>query len=316
MLATAGANPFDSPMHLFEIKWDGVRTLAFCEGGATRLFSRSGREVTGQYPEFADLHRKLKVGNAVLDGEIVALNSMAMPSFELLQGRINLSRGFDIARGVERIPLDFVLFDLVFSEGEWRGGLPLEARLDLLDRSMSWDGRILKSDPVPENGVALFEAVNAKGLEGIVAKRLGSPYLPGKRSRDWIKVKTVQRADCVIGGWTKGQGNRSGSIGALLLGAYDSEGNLRYVGSVGTGFTDRRLDFVRRSIEQIESTSNPFSERPAIKTVSWCRPELVCEVEYRELTAATRLRAPSFKALRSDKSPAECRLSDLYPIVT
>jgi bifunctional non-homologous end joining protein LigD len=313
MLPTLVKEPFDSAEHLFEVKWDGVRVLAFCEPGSTRLFSRSSREVTHQYPEFADLHRQLRASNAVLDGEIVALDPAARPSFELLQRRINLSRPSDIERGVRLIGLDLVLFDLPFLDGTWIGGLTLQARLERLSASVEFGERVLRSDPIPEHGIALFNAARAKGLEGVVGKARLSHYIPGKRTRDWLKVKTVQELDCVIGGFTPGLNARASSLGALLVGLYE-QGALRYVGSVGTGFSDKALAAMRSLLESIEAPVSPFAEAPRIKGARWVEPKLVCTVEYREMTTGLKLRAPSFKGLRDDKLPEECVVADQVPV--
>ncbi|MEX0790791.1 MAG: non-homologous end-joining DNA ligase [Actinomycetota bacterium] len=305
MLPTLTKDAFDSPDHLFEVKWDGVRVLAFCEEGSTRLYSRSGREVTHQYPEFADLHRRLHLPNAVLDGEIVALDPNARPSFELLQSRINLSRPSDIARGVSQISLDLMLFDLVFCSGEWIGGHPLTSRLDLLGRSVEFGERVLRSEPIPLHGCALFDAAKAKGLEGVVAKLANSHYIPGRRTRDWLKIKTVYDIDVVVGGYSAGANARSSSLGALQVGAYDAGGSLRYLGAVGTGFKDRDLKMIKARLDGLQAAVNPFADRLP-KGVVFVRPELVAKVEYRELTSGKRLRAPSFKGLRDDKAPQEC----------
>lgn len=310
MLPTLVRDPFDSPEHLFEVKWDGVRVLAFCDGSATRLYSRTRREVTHQYPEFADLHRRLNPPNAVLDGEIVALDAGSRPSFELLQSRINLSRPADIARGVSRVPLDLVLFDLVFDSGEWIGGLPLTERLDRLGRAVDFGERVLRSEPIPRHGCALFEAATARGLEGVVAKAMRSHYIAGRRTRDWLKIKVTHDIDVVIGGFSAGINSRSSSLGALQVGGYDAAGALRYLGSVGTGFTDRDLAAMRSRLEAIETPESPFAEKLPVKGVRFVRPELVARVEYRELTGGMRLRAPSFKGLRSDKLPGECLLPE------
>lgn len=310
MLPTLVDEAFDSPDHLFEIKWDGVRVLAFCDRSSTTLYSRTGRNCTPQYPEFSRLHERLKVPNAVLDGEIVALDANARPSFELLQSRINLSRPSDITRGVERIALDLVLFDVPFAGAEWLGGLPLTGRIERLGAGVDFGERVLRSEAIPLHGCALFEAARARGLEGIVAKAMKSHYIPGKRTRDWLKVKTKYDIDVVIGGWSPGQNARSSSLGALQVGAYDAEGKLRYLGSVGTGFTERTLRQIRPELEARESPVRPFADPVAVKGVRWVRPELVAMVEYRELTRAPRLRAPSFKGLREDKRPEECLLPE------
>jgi bifunctional non-homologous end joining protein LigD len=309
MLPTLTKDAFDSPEHLFEVKWDGVRVLAFCENSSTRLYSRSGREVTHQYPEFSDLHSRLHLPNAVLDGEIVALDPNSRPSFELLQSRINLSRPSDIARGVSQISLDLVLFDLVFCSGEWIGGHPLTDRLDLLGRSVDFGDRVLRSEPIALHGCALFEAAKAKGLEGIVAKLSNSHYIPGRRTKDWLKIKAIYDVDVVVGGYSAGTNSRSSSLGALQVGAYDAEGRLRYLGAVGTGFKDRDLVSIKARLEELATPVNPFVDKLP-KGVRFARPELVAKVEYRELTNGKRLRAPSFKGLRDDKSPKECLIPE------
>lgn len=309
MLATLGDEPFDSKEHLFEIKWDGVRTLCFCDSDETRLYSRTGREVTHQYPEFKDLHKKLKVTDAILDGEIVAMDVKLRPSFELLQQRINLTGGA-IARGVAKVPLDLVLFDVVFVNGEWLGSRPLLERTVAIPEAVELEDRVVFSETIPEHGLALFEAARQRGLEGIVAKRSNSLYVPGRRTRDWIKLKVVRRIDCVIGGWSPGLGSRSSSMGALLLGLFDGAG-LKYIGSVGTGFTEKSLSVVREALGSREVNESPFSERIPIKGARWVTPDLVCEVEYREATSQMRLRAPSFKGLRTDKIPRECTVEQI-----
>jgi bifunctional non-homologous end joining protein LigD len=313
MLPTLVSEAFDSPEHVFEIKWDGVRVLAFCDESGTRLFSRSGREVNRQYPEFCDLHRRLKVTNAVLDGEIVALDAESRPSFERLQHRINLSRDSDVARGVSQIPLDLVLFDVPFRDGEWLGAQRLIDRVEQLGTTVSFEDRVLRSEPIPEYGKALFEAARARGLEGVVGKRAASHYLPGKRTRDWLKVKTTRELDCVIGGFSAGQNARAWSFGALLVGVYDGAA-LRYVGSVGTGYTIKTLRMLRTVLDSLKTDTSPFADAVPVRHVTWVKPALVCEVEFRELTHGLRLRAPAFKRLRDDKLPEECTLDQLVPL--
>ncbi|HEX2179232.1 MAG TPA: non-homologous end-joining DNA ligase [Actinomycetota bacterium] len=313
MLPTLTDKAFDSPEHLFEVKWDGVRVLAFCEGSSTRLYSRTGREVTHQYPEFDQLAARLNVPNAVLDGEIVALDANSRPSFERLQSRINLSRPGDIARGVSQIALDLVLFDVVFDSGEWIGSRPLTDRLERLETSVAFGERVLRSEPIPLHGIALFEAAKAKGLEGVVAKAMRSLYVPGRRTRDWLKVKATYDVDVVVGGYSAGLNARSGSLGALQVGVYDPEGRLRYLGSVGTGFKDRDLREVKAKLDDISSPVSPFSDKLPARGMTWVRPELVAQVEYREVTSGLRLRAPSFKGLRYDKRPEECTLEQVRP---
>lgn len=305
MMAGTAPAPFDSPDHWFELKWDGVRVLAFCEAGRTRLYSRTGREVTSLYPEAAGLHARLSVADAVVDGEIVALDG-GIPSFQKIQRRLGLTRPGDVRRMAAEVPVSVVCFDLVVAGGEWIGALPLEERHRRLEDALAPGGPVTLSTPVLHAGVAFFHAAEERGLEGIVAKRLSSPYVPGRRTRDWLKVKTSKHLDCVVGGWSPGEGSRRGSFGSLLVGLHDAEGHLRYVGSVGTGFDERTLDALAAGLEALETSVCPFAERPPVPGARWVRPELVCVVEYREMTDARRLRAPSFKGLRTDKQPQEC----------
>lgn len=311
MLPTLVREPFDSPDHLFEVKWDGVRVLAFCDRSSTRLFSRTGRDVSAQYPEFADLHTRWPGENAVVDGEIVAMDAHGRPSFELLQRRINLARPADVAQGARRTPLQLVLFDLVFANGRWLGSLPLSDRTARLAEEVRFGESVQRSEPVAQHGRALFEAARSQGLEGVVAKKRNSHYLPGKRTREWLKIKTVHEVDCVVGGYSAGNNSRAGSLGALQVGAYDSAGRLQYLGAVGTGFRDADLARLKEILQTIGSPTCPFSgfaARYGAAQVHWVRPELVCVVEYRELTSGGRLRAPSFKGLRRDKLPQDCLL--------
>ncbi|HLF69821.1 MAG TPA: non-homologous end-joining DNA ligase [Actinomycetota bacterium] len=306
MLASTRDQAFDSDDFLYEVKWDGMRILAFCERGKTRLYSRSRREVTHQFPEFAGRHESLRA-DAVLDCEIVAMDETGKPSFERLQSRIGLSKPGDVARGVADVSLDLICFDLLHMDGGWLGDRPLTDRLGLLESEVAFGGRVLRSDVVEGQGVALFEAVAAKGLEGIVAKRRSSRYLPGTRSKEWFKVKTSRSIDCVIGGWKPSAGHRDEVVGSLLVGAYDDSG-LRYLGSVGTGFDEKTRHELTSLLRAIGSVQNPFSEKIDPGAVNFVEPQLVCTVEYRELTRAKKLRAPSFKGLRTDKAPAQCLL--------
>ena len=305
MLATMSDKPFDSPDFVFEAKWDGVRALAFCEEGRTRIFARSGRDVTHQYPEFASVHEHMNAKEAVFDGEIVAMDERGRPSFERLQSRINLQRAGDIRRGVAQIPLNLVLFDLVFVDGEWIGDRPLLERVDTLKQSFQFGETILLSEGIREDGLALFDAAGERGLEGIVAKKAMSHYIPGRRTRDWIKIKVIKRMSVVIAGWSVGGGSRSSSFGSLITGVYTDEG-LRYIGNVGTGFNDRMLDVLVPKLKELEIDKSALRDPPKLKGARWTKPELVAEVEYRELTNAFRLRAPVFKGLRDDITPEQC----------
>jgi bifunctional non-homologous end joining protein LigD len=309
MLATPGREPFDDPAWLFEIKWDGVRTLATLGEGRTRLVSRRGRDVTEQYPELADMHELLAGENALVDGEIVALDATGRPSFERLQQRFAVARPSRAL--LASVPVSFIAFDLLWLDGESLLERPLEDRLEALRRVLVPGPRVQRSVAIEGRGRALFEEARARGLEGVVAKRKGSLYRPGRRTKDWIKVKATNRQECVIVGWSPGEGRREDGIGALLVGLY-RDGRLVYAGHVGTGFTERTLRMLAERLAPLEVPDPPVAPPPAdevdLRGVRWVRPELVCEVEYLAFTAQGRMRAASFKGLRDDKAPEDCVL--------
>ncbi|MDP9226331.1 MAG: non-homologous end-joining DNA ligase [Actinomycetota bacterium] len=319
MLATLVQEAFDDDGWLFELKWDGIRAFAVCSDETT-LFSRTARDITPTYPELGKLHERTVAIDAVLDGEIVAMSG-GRPSFELLQSRMNLQDKIAIAKVVKQIPVAYMAFDLLYLDGRSLLSTPIEQRKALLEEVVVLSDRVQVSPTVEAEGTAVFQAARAQNLEGVVAKKLGSPYRPGKRSKEWLKIKTILDADVVIGGWTKGEGARSNTIGALLVGAYEGP-KLRYAGSVGTGFSDRSLDELLTSLREVQAAECPFADDPSgsrnrlgkvVKNPTWTTPVLVARVEFRELTSAGRLRAPSFKGLRQDKRPEDCLFEDLFP---
>ncbi len=318
MMATLEREPFDDESWMFEPKWDGVRALAVCER-ETMLVSRNQKNMTASYPELHRLHEQLVALDAIIDGEVVAFHR-GRPSFEKLQSRINLQNQAQVAQAMKSIPVSFIVFDVLYMDGRRLVDEPVERRRELLEEIVVPNGRIQISQAVVGEGTALSEAAKAQNLEGIVAKKLGSPYRVGKRTREWLKIKLTYDADIVIGGWSPGEGARTSSFGALLAGVFDDEG-LRFIGAVGTGFTDRTLRELQPKLKELESDSCPFVEDPtglppsrfgkALRNARWCEPRQVAIVEFRELTSGLRLRAPSFKGLRTDKDPEECTLEAL-----
>jgi len=308
MMAEGGYQPFDDPGWRFEPKLDGVRTLLYVDMDSTRLVSRRGRDQTAQYPELSSAHEYVTSVNAVLDGEIVAMEE-GRPSFELLQQRINLASPSDIERARRRIPVECFVFDLLYLDGRELTGLPLEERRELLESLIVPEHRLAPTLYVDGEGKPLADAARERGFEGVVAKRLGSRYQPGRRTSDWRKVKLLNRQDCVVLGWTPGTGSRGTTFGALLLGAYD-KGKLRWIGQVGTGFTDRMLADLMGRLEPLVRTDPPIDDPglARVKGAKFVEPELVCEVEYLEMTSAGKLRAPSYKGLRTDKASEDCIL--------
>jgi bifunctional non-homologous end joining protein LigD len=310
MMAQLVREPFDDDAWLFEVKWDGHRCLAAL-GQGTRLTSRTARDVTGQFPELDDLHRQLAARNAVVDGEIVAFDQDGRPSFQRMQDRFHRSPE-ELARHRGRVPIQFLAFDLLWLDGESLLELPLADRRARLAEVLVPRDDVRLSQAVQGRGMAFFEQIKGLGLEGVVAKRLASPYRPGARSPDWRKVKALRRQDCVIVGWTRGKGGRSSTLGSLLLAVYD-RGRPRYVGNVGTGFTHSFLERLLPELERHEQERPPVEvpADPRLRGARWMRPELVCEVEYQVWTDDWRLRAPSFKGIRTDKLPEECRREDV-----
>jgi bifunctional non-homologous end joining protein LigD len=310
MMATLSTLPHDEDEWAYEIKWDGVRAIAYCDSGHIRLESRNLKVITPRYPELRKLAEELGARRVVLDGEVVAFDEDGRPDFQRLQARMHLASDSAVRRRMADIPVTYVIFDVLHIDGETLLDLPYSERRERLEE-LDLDG---PSWQTPRNhfgdGAKLLEATRERNLEGIVAKRLTSRYLPGKRSRYWLKVKNVFRQELVIGGWLPGRGRRDGMIGALLVGYHDAEGNLRYAGRVGTGYTEDDLKRLAKRLEPLRRGTSPFEGRQPPKESNFVEPRLVCEVEFREWTSARTLRAPSFKGLRDDKDPADVHVEE------
>ena len=296
--------PEDDEEWAYEIKWDGVRALAYCEPGHLRLVTRTGKEVARRYPEVRGILAQLGLREALLDGELVAFDDEGRPSFQRLQRRIHVEGEAAIRRLRESTPVTYVAFDLLHRDGRSLMGLPYEERRAELE-ALGLEGERWQTPAYHRgDGAALLAASRERGLEGIVAKRLGSPYVPGKRTRAWLKVKNVRGQEVVIGGWVPGKGRREGELGALLVGYFERDGEqrrLRYAGKVGTGFDAAELRALRERLEALRREGSPFEGRQPERGAIFAEPELVCEVEFSEWTRAGTLRHPSYKGLRDDK---------------
>jgi bifunctional non-homologous end joining protein LigD len=304
MKATLGELPKDEDAYGYEIKWDGVRAIAYCSGGRVRLESRNLRDITAQYPEVRALGRQLGARDAVLDGELVALDEADRPSFQRLQRRMHLGDDAVIRRRAREVPVTYMLFDLLYLDGESTMPLPFEERRERLEGLELVGDRWQTPSYHRGDGGALLAATAKRGLEGIVAKRLDSPYLPGRRTTAWVKVKNARAQEIVIGGWVPGKGRRETMIGALLVGYYE-DGELRYAGKVGTGFTEDDLRRLAALLEPLRRSDSPFTGRQPPKDSVFAEPRLVAEVEFNEWTATGTMRHPSFKGLRDDKDPRD-----------
>ena len=307
------AEPYDTPFSragwLFEVKWDGIRAIAHV-GETLHILSRNEKDITRNFPELAELSRLSS--NVVLDGEIIVMKG-GRPDFQEVAKRVHLSKQGDIEYKAHETPCTYVVFDILERDGVSLVGRPLSERKVILRDSLRDGEHIVVTSYVEVEGASYYDAAVAKGLEGVVAKKLDSLYRPGKRSRDWLKMKKVRTVECVIVGYTKGTGNRADRFGALLLGLYDGV-ELKFVGKVGTGFTERALLELLVGFRPYETTE-PQVDSPDIPVnVKWLKPELVAEVGYQNLTEYNHLRAPRFIRLRSDKTPRDCNITQVRPV--
>jgi bifunctional non-homologous end joining protein LigD len=297
--------PSDPERWSFEVKWDGVRAIAYVQPGRLRLESRNLNDITETYPELRGLVEDLGMREAVLDGEIVTFDASGRPSFELLQRRMHVTTPSAVRRLMSSHPVLYAIFDLLYLDGHSLIELPYVERRKALE-ALELGGRAWRVPaPHPGEGRALLQATAAQGLEGIMAKRLDSPYEPGRRSGAWLKIKHTLRQELVIGGWMPGEGRRTSRIGALLMGYY-RDGEFVYAGRVGTGFTERSLTELQNALEPYRRPTSPFAGRPPLpRGAVYVEPCLVAEIEFRHWTGDGVMRAPSFKGLREDRAPRE-----------
>jgi bifunctional non-homologous end joining protein LigD len=306
MLATAAQLPPDDELWAYEIKWDGVRAIAYSEPGRLRLESRNHNDITAAYPELKPMNRALSSHSAILDGEVVSFevsdSHPPRPSFGRLQSRMHVRSESQARRLAKEAPVAYIVFDLLWLDGHPLLHLPYAERRERL-RALGLDGPAWQTpDHVVGNGAAMLRASRERGLEGVVAKRLDSPYEPGRRSHCWLKVKNVRREDFVVGGWLPGEGRRRDGIGALLVGAPE-DGRLRFAGRVGTGFTGAELTRLAGVLE--ERDTSPFAGEPKPpRGAVWVQPTRVAEVEFTERTSDGMLRHASYKGLREEAPPS------------
>ncbi|HZR47618.1 MAG TPA: DNA ligase D [Candidatus Manganitrophaceae bacterium] len=315
MRATLADAPFSDPEWLCEPKWDGVRAVARLQRRRNEikidLWGRNLSRFDTQYPEvIAALSRLMEanpsVSRLLLDGEIVAYNHKGTVSFQELQRRMHLTTPAEIEAVRRSTPVDYLLFDLLFINGKSVMESPLTYRRTLLSE-LKLPAEGIRLSPVHDDGAALFKTLTETGGEGIVMKRKESPYLPGKRGRDWMKVKIIQEKECVVAGWTEGKGNRSHRFGALLLGLYDGK-ELVYIGHTGSGFNAAGLEEAMRLLAPLETGRCPYQKKPVTNAKAhWIRPELVAQIKFSNWTKDRHLRAPVFLGFRDDVAAAECR---------
>jgi bifunctional non-homologous end joining protein LigD len=310
MLATLvdAAHFGDESGWAFEMKWDGVRTIAYLAGGRVTLLSRKGRDDTGAYFEVAQELTKINVQTAILDGEVVVMDAAGRPNFGLLQHRINLTKPADIERAAKAYPAQLMLFDILELNGQSLIKKSYQERRAILEDVVRPEpGSLIHVPPIFEGDLqAARDTAHLLQLEGVVAKRRNSIYQPGRRTHTWLKIKLHRAQEVVIGGWRPGQGRRGGGVGSLLMGI-PTEAGLHYVGRVGSGFNDRQLDDIQAKLAKLSRKTSPFIDVPRedARDAHWVKPSLVGEVSYGELTEPGRLRHPVWHGLRPDKSPDE-----------
>jgi len=303
MLATLADHPFSDPNWLFEIKWDGVRALARIENGALALRSRNSIDITKRYPELASLPDALAARQAILDGEIVALDAQGHSDFELLQERMHVRAPSESL--VTQIRVVYFAFDLLYCDGYDLRQAPLLERKQLLQRLLYTSERFRYADHQLEHGKELFALAEQNGLEGIVAKRADSPYV-SDRSPYWVKLKSTKTVDAVVGGWTEAR-TPALPFGSLLLGLYQGK-KLRFIGHVGSGFDARKLKELSSRLKELAAPTCPFDAVPETnEKPSWVSPTLVARVKFSGWTQEHSLRHPVFLAPREDARPTDCQ---------
>lgn len=287
--------PFDSPRHLFEIKWDGARVILFVRDRVIRLQNRRLLDITARYPELAGVHRLIRGKNAILDGELVVL-SQGRPDFRALQQREQSSDPIKIDLLARQVPATYIAFDVLYLNGQERLNLPLRQRKEILRDILEESGQLVESRYIREEGKSFYREVVAQELEGVMAKDMESPYLLGRRSRFWLKIKPRGRAVCFIVGYSAGQGSRRPWFGSLALATPGDKG-LVFRGMVGSGFSLAELKEITARLQTLV-TGKPAAPLPgAPPGLTWVKPELRCEVTFQEETPRGHFRAPAFERL-------------------
>ncbi len=306
MLASLADSAFDSKDWVFEIKWDGIRAISYINAELS-VRSRNNKELLQSFPELQELGQLAP--KTVLDGEIVIVKG-GETDFQALLERSKTVLFDDSHFAEQQLPATYIVFDILEKDGKPLLNLPLNQRKRILRTSLKEGKHVLLSDFVEEYGEAYYEAALKKGLEGVIAKRKDSLYESGNRSRNWLKIKKIHSCDCVIFGYTLGQGARSATLGALILGLYGKEEPI-YVGKVGTGFSDTTLQALMDALKPLEAQKRTLEGVDVREKVFWVGPELVCEVAYQSVTKDFKLRMPRFRGLRVDKNPSECTIKQL-----
>ncbi len=289
------SKPFDSAKHLFEIKWDGSRCLLFLKEKRLRLQNRRLQDITSRYPELQTLAGRFRADNLILDGEMVVL-SQGQADFRRLQQREQLTDPLKIDIMSRQLPATYVVFDLLYLNDREYLEVPLIERKQVMRAVLPESEVLVESQYIEEHGQAFFREAVERGLEGVMAKAKASPYLIGKRSRHWLKIKPRGWMDCYIVGYSPGLGYRQDSFGALALATREPQGWL-FRGLVGSGFAGSELEALSRQLAALRVTAPAIPLGEVVKGIRWVRPQLRCRVSFQELTPRGHFRAPAFERL-------------------
>ena len=311
MLASPAEAPFSSEDWIFEVKWDGIRAISYVNEELS-IRSRNQKELVNNFPELSEL--KYLTRDTVLDGEIIVMKD-GRADFATLIKRSQNNKPGDIDHMSRKFPATYVVFDILEKEGKELLDIPLIERKRILKNSVREGKFVVLSLFVEETGVPYYRAALEKGVEGIMAKKKQSLYEPGKRSNNWLKMKQVKTCDCVIFGYTKGEGNRDEAFGSLILGLYDVAGPI-FIGKVGTGFSQEDMENLKRSLDEYKVDEETLQGVDMEREITWLRPCVVCEVGYQSITEDGKLRIPVFQKIREDKDPLECTIDQIWPALS
>jgi bifunctional non-homologous end joining protein LigD len=308
MLAKTG-KAFDDENYFFEPKWDGLRAILFFQEGRIELQNRNLRDATPSYPELQKIRDRIRAKTAIIDGEVVVLREDGVPDFGRLQARFGVDDQNRVGVLAKTTPVTYVAFDLLHINGQDMITRPLVERKKQLKSIVKEGPYLLYGDCIEAGGTSFFKEATSRGFEGVIGKESQSQYVPGLRTDYWIKTKKVDTTDCVVVGFSQGEGARAPTFGSLILAAYDENGKLRHIGNVGGGFSYTVLEDLRKKLSRIiTKTATVEGSVDSPTPVTWVRPRLVVEVAYMAVTADGRLRFPRFKRLRTDKDPMDSNL--------
>jgi len=311
MLARSAEAPFSSGDWIFEVKWDGIRGISYVKDELS-IRSRNQKELIGNFPELSELKNLAR--EMVLDGEIIVMKD-GKADFQTLIKRSQNTNVRDIDQLARKFPATYIVFDILEKDGKELLDIPLMERKRILENSVKEGKFIVLSLFVEETGVDYYQAALEKGVEGIMAKKKQSFYEPGKRSNNWLKIKQVKTCDCVVFGYTKGEGNREETFGSMILGLYDAQRPV-FIGKVGTGFSQEIMENLKRSLNEFKADRETLQGVDNDREITWLRAGVVCEVSYQAVTEDGKLRIPVFRKIREDKDLLECTIDQIRPVLS